>query len=89
MCPVCILRVNAAIFFPKMAVFPAALTHGTHRMPFSRQRGQGNGRQEAIKPSFPLIASFDPRSTAAEAKNLIINYFYFADFKILFTFAKE
>lgn len=25
MCPVCILRVNAAIFFPKMAVSHAAL----------------------------------------------------------------
>jgi len=40
-------------------------------------------------PAFPLIAGFDPRSPAAEAKNLIINHFYFADFKILFTFAKE
>ena len=39
--------------------------------------------------SYPLIAGSDPLSPAAEAKDLIINHFYFADFKILFTFAKE
>ena len=48
----------------------------------------GSSLKKIVGP-FPLISGFDPLSPAAEAKDLIINHFYFADFKILFTFAKE
>ena len=55
----------------------------------------GSSLKNIVGP-FPLISGFDPLSPAAsvsvilsEAKDLIINHFYFADFKISFTFAKE